>query len=59
MNNEDKEFHIDLANQNKESDIKLAKIGMSFGGLVALGAALFALGGEELLQLDFKKVVAD
>lgn len=36
---------------NDEDQIKLSRVGMIFGGFMAVAAAAFALGGEELLQL--------
>lgn len=41
MNDEDRDF-----------EIKLAKVGMRYGAFMAVTAALFALGGEELIRLN-------
>lgn len=42
MNEEDKKFHIEVT-----------KIGMRYGGYIAIAAALFAVGAEQLLQRNW------
>lgn len=41
-----------MDDKDREFDINLAKIGMRYGAFMAITAALFALGAEELLRYD-------
>lgn len=53
MNDEEKKFLTDLVDKERSFHIDLAKSGMRYGAFMALTAALFALGGEELLRYDW------
>lgn len=53
MNDEEKKFLTDLVNTEREFHLDLAKSGMRYGAYMAITAALFALGGEELIHFDW------
>lgn len=52
MNDEEKKFLTDLVDKERSFHIDLSKSGMRYGAFIAIIAALFALGGEELIRYD-------